>query len=283
MVPQNPFTSSLPELYERFLVGPLFRVFAEELLDRVGLGEDHRILDVACGTGIVARLARQRLGDRGRIVGVDASPAMIAIAQSVAPAIDWRHGDAAQLPAHDDERFDIVTCHQGLQFFRDRPAAIREMRRVLAPRGRLALATWRPVEEVPLVADLQRVAERHLGPVVDQRHCMGDATIITGLLADAGFHAIQVETVTRTVRMSDGADTFAQLNTMAIVGMSHAAKRMTEEQRAQAAEAIVNDSIAALQPYVEGGDLVFDLSSNIAISQGGAERARRDRDASAER
>jgi ubiquinone/menaquinone biosynthesis C-methylase UbiE len=267
MSAQSLSSSSLPELYERFLVGPLFRVFSEELLDRVGLAEDNRILDVACGTGIVARLAQQRLGDRGRVVGVDASPAMIAIARSVAPAIDWRQGDAAQLPVNDEDTFDIVTCHQGLQFFRDRPAAIREMRRVLAPRGRLALATWRVVEEVPLVRDLQLVAERHLGPVVDQRHSMGDGNIITGLLADAGLRGIGVETITCTVRMSGGADTFAQLNTMAIVGMSSTAKTMTEDQRAQVARAIVNDSVAALQPSLEGGDLVFDLSSNIAIGQ----------------
>jgi ubiquinone/menaquinone biosynthesis C-methylase UbiE len=267
MAAQSLFSSSLPELYERFLVGPLFRVFSEELLDRVGLAADNRILDVACGTGIVARLAQQRLGDRGRVVGVDANPAMIAIAKSVAPAIDWRQGDATELPVNDDETFDIVTCHQGLQFFRDKPTAIREMRRVLAPGGRLALATWRAVEEVPLVRDLQLVAERHLGPVVDQRHSMGDANIIRGLLADAGLRGIGVETITCTVRMSGGADTFAQLNTMAIVGMSSAAKSMPEEQRAQVTVAIVNDSIPALQPYVEGGDLVFDLSSNLAIGQ----------------
>lgn len=96
---------------------------------------------------------------------------------------------------------------------------------------------------------------------------MGDANIIRGLLADSGLRGIAVETITCTVRMSGGAETFAQLNTMAIVGMSSTAKTMTDEQRAQVAGAIVNDSIAAVQPYVEGGDLVFDLSSNIAIGQ----------------
>jgi ubiquinone/menaquinone biosynthesis C-methylase UbiE len=267
MVTQGLLSSSLPELYERFLVGPLFRPFAQELLARAGFAQHERLLDVGCGTGIVARLAQEKTGDHGRLVGVDASPAMIAIAKSVAPAIDWRQGDAAQLPTNEDETFDIVTCHQGLQFFRDRPSAIREMRRVLAPRGRLAVATWRAVDEVPLVRDLQVVAERYLGPVVDQRHSLGDADIIKGLLANADLHAIQVETVARTIRMSGGADTFVQLNTMAIVGMSSTAKSMTQEQRAQVSGAIVHDSIAALQPYVEDGDLVFDLSSNVAIGQ----------------
>lgn len=95
---QSVFTSSLPELYERFLVEPLFRPFAQELLDRTALTPNARLLDVACGTGIVARLAQKPLSERGLVVGVDASPAMLGVARSVAPTIDWRQGDAARLP-----------------------------------------------------------------------------------------------------------------------------------------------------------------------------------------
>jgi len=73
------------------------------------------------------------VGVAGRVVGVDVSPGMIAMAKAVAPNIDWREGDAAHLPVGVEEAFDIVSCHQGLQFFADRPAAIGEMRRVLAP------------------------------------------------------------------------------------------------------------------------------------------------------
>lgn len=259
------FTASLPELYERFLVEPLFRPFAEELLDRAGLRDQDRLLDVACGTGIVARLARQIAGDRARIVGVDASPAMIGLARTAAPAIDWREGDAARLPIAEDQAFDAVTCHQGMQFFTDRSAAVREMRRVLAPGGRAAIGTWRPLDEVPLVRDLQRVAERHVGPIVDQRHSLGDADAIRTLLADGGFQAIRIETVVRQVRMS--GDVFARLNAMAVVGMSAAGKTMNDEQRGQAVAAVTTDSVDALQPYMEGNDLVFEIGSNIAVAR----------------
>lgn len=262
----SPFTSSPPELYERFLVEPLFRPFAEELLNRVRVAENDRLLDVACGTGIVARLARQVVGGRGRIVGVDASPAMLAQARAVAPSIDWREGDAARLPVGDDEAFDVLTCHQGLQFFADRPAAIREMRRVLVPGGRLAVATWLPVGDIPLMRDLQKVAERHLGTFVDRRHSFGDADAIRRLLADGGFGAIRIETVTRTIRMNDGP-VFPRLNTMAIVGMSAAAKAMSEEQRTQVIAAITNDTVDAVRPYLDGKEVVFDLLSNIAIAR----------------
>src|SRR5262245_26258918 len=266
-VEQGLFTSSLPELYERFLVEPLFRPFAQELLDRIALAPNDRLLDLACGTGIVVRLAQHTLGDRGRLVGVDASPAMLAVARSVAPAIDWRQGDAARLPVAADETFEVVTCHQGLEFFPDKPSAMREARRVLAPGGRLAIGTWLPVDDVPLVRDLHRVAQRHLGPVIDQRHSFGDPDAIRRLLVDAGFQDVHVETFTHAVRLGGGPAVFGRLNTMAVVGMSAAAKTMTEEQRAHVIDMIATDSVEALQLYADGSDLVFDLSSNIAIAR----------------
>src|SRR5262245_16101027 len=260
---QRLSTSSLPELYERFLVEPLFRPFARELLDRTAFAAAERLLDVACGTGIVARLAQQRVGDRGRLVGIDASPAMLAVATSVAPTIEWRQGDAARLPARPDETFDVVTCHQGLQFFPDRPAALCEMRRVLAPGGRVAVATWRSVDDVPLIRDLHLVAERHLGTFTDFRHSLGDGDALKRLLSDAGLQRVQVETVTGTVRFGGGAEVLGRLNTMAVVGMSPAAKRMTDEERAHVTEAIARESVNTLQGYVDGTEVVLSLGTNI--------------------
>jgi ubiquinone/menaquinone biosynthesis C-methylase UbiE len=260
------FSSSLPELYERFLVNSLFRPFAEVMLDRIGLASGERLLDVACGTGIVARLAQERLGDGGRVVGVDASPGMLGVARAVAPAVDWRQGDAASLPVAAGETFDAVTCHQGLQFFPDKQAAVRDMRRVLSPRGRVALATWRPLAETPLFQALHQVAERHLGPLTDQRHSFGDAAAITHVLTDAGLTAATSEIVTQTVRIDDGP-TFARLNTMAVIGMSAAAKALPDEERARVINEIVNQSMTAMQPYLDGGAVVFELRSNLAIGR----------------
>jgi SAM-dependent methyltransferase len=253
-------------MYERFLVTPLFRPFAHALLGRLGLTEDDRLLDVACGTGIVARLASETIGDRGRVVGIDASPGMIGMAKTVAPAIEWREGDAAHLPVGSDETFTAVTCHQGLQFFPDKPSAAREMRRVLAPNGRLVVAAWRSVDDIPIMRDLQRIAEKHLGPVTDQRHCFGDADALRTLLTGAGFRAIAIETVTLPVRMSD-ATVFPQLNTMALMGMSGAAQSMGEEQRSRVAAAIANESVDAVRAYLDGTALVFDLVSTVAVAR----------------
>jgi ubiquinone/menaquinone biosynthesis C-methylase UbiE len=264
--PQTLFSSSFPEVYERFLVAPLFRPFAQALLDRAHLTRDDRLLDVACGTGIVARLAREVIGERGRVVGIDVSPAMVGMAKSVAPSIEWREGDATHLPAAGDDTFTVVTCHQGVQFFPDKPSAVREMRRVLAPGGRLAIAAWRSADDIPIMRDLQRIAEKHLGPIVDRRHSFGDAETIRALLTEAGFGAIAIETVTLPVRMSD-ATVFPQLNAMALMGMSTAAKAMGEEERSRVAAVITTESIEAARPYLVGPAIVFDLASTIATGR----------------
>lgn len=159
--------ATFPEMYERWLVGPLFRPWAETTLEEVELSSGDRVLDIACGTGIVARLARERIGDAGHVVGVDISSDMLAVARAVAPGIDWREGKAGALPLYDGEQFDVVVCQQGLQFFPDKPAAAAEMRRALAKGGRLAVATWRSDDEIPFFRELRRVVERQLGAIAD--------------------------------------------------------------------------------------------------------------------
>ena len=124
-LPGFALQASFPEMYERLLVGPLFRPWAELTLEEVALAPGDRVLDVACGTGIVARVASERLEGAVRVVGVDVSPDMLAVARAAAPAIDWREGDAARLPLGEGEAFDVVVCQQGLQFFPDKPAAAR--------------------------------------------------------------------------------------------------------------------------------------------------------------
>jgi ubiquinone/menaquinone biosynthesis C-methylase UbiE len=257
---------SFPAMYEQWLVGPLFRPWAEMLLDRLRPAAGERVLDIACGTGIVARLARERVGT-GDVVAVDVSPGMLEIGRAIAPDVVWREGSALDLPLADTERFDVVTCQQGLQFFPDRAAAARQMRRALVPGGRLGVSTWRPLPEVPVFAALHAVAERHLGPVVDQRHGFGDGAALAALLGDAGLHDVEVTTVAHRHRFENGM-MFLRLNTMALIGMSAAGKDMTDEARQAAAGAIVADSAGAFAPYMDGTAAVFDIGSNVAIARG---------------
>ena len=226
--------TAFTEIYERVLVGPLFRPFAEQLVARVAPTRGDSVIDVACGTGIVARVARERLGPEARIVGVDVAPAMLAVARTVDPTIDSREGNAIALPVSATEQFTVLTCHQGLQFMPDKPAAIREMRHVLAPGGRVAVATWRSLEDIPGMLELNAVAERHVGRIVDSRHSFGDATALKSLLADSGFSDVSVGTLAHDVQFADGA-LFARLNAMAVIGMSDKGKAMSEVERGELA------------------------------------------------
>jgi ubiquinone/menaquinone biosynthesis C-methylase UbiE len=257
--------TTFTEIYERVLVGPLFRPFAEQLLARVGLKRGDSVIDVACGTGIVARVARERLGPEARIVGVDVAPAMLAVASTVDSTIEWRQGNAVALPVTAAEQFTVLTCHQGLQFMPDKPAAIREMRRVVAPGGRVAIATWCALEDIPGMRDLNAVAERHVGRIVDARHSFGDPSALKNLLADAGFSHVNVNTLAHDVQFADGA-LFARLNAMAVIGMSERGKAMSEAERGELAGRIAEESGDTIARVTKNGTFVLPLTSTIATA-----------------
>ena len=255
--------TTFPEIYERVLVAPLFRPFAEQLVTRLAPHRGDRVIDVACGTGICARITRERLGPEVLIVGIDIAPAMLAVARTVDPTIDWREGNANSLPVSAAERFSMLTCHQGLQFMPDKPAAIDEMRRVLTPGGRLGIATWRPLEDSAGVLELNGVAERHVGRIVDSRHSFGEPEALRSLLTDGGFSDVTVETVAHDVRFADGG-MFARLNAMAVIGMSEKGKAMSQGERDELAGRIAADSEEAIAKATRDGMFVLPLTSNIA-------------------
>jgi SAM-dependent methyltransferase len=140
------YGGSAAETYERHMVPAIFGPWAEDLLALAMPAPGERVLDVACGTGVVARLVAQRVAPTGTVVGLDLNPGMLAVARTLPlpqGEIQWREGNVSAMP-FPDASFDLALCQQGLQFFPDRPAALREVRRVLEPRGRLALSVWRP-------------------------------------------------------------------------------------------------------------------------------------------
>ena len=145
----------------------MFAPCATQLLDLAGVEPGERVLDVACGTGIVARRAAARVGVGGVVTGSDVNEGMLEVAAATATdlpvRIEWHRADATALPLPDGA-FDVVCCQQGLQFVPDPPLALREARRVLAPGGRLALAVWRAIDHHPVFAALVRALERHAGP-----------------------------------------------------------------------------------------------------------------------
>jgi SAM-dependent methyltransferase len=200
---------SLPADYERLIAPYLFEPWAEVLLDAVDVGPGAAVLDVASGTGVVARAAARRAGSGGRVVATDISPAMIEfmaghLPEPAAAPIEFAVASATALGRADGE-FDVVVCQQGMPFFPDRPGAAREMRRVLRPGGVAGVAVWTPDREVQVFArwietlrDLG-VAEPFPGAWDISTFVMG-ADELADLLRAAGFTDVEsreVEVVTR--------------------------------------------------------------------------------------
>jgi SAM-dependent methyltransferase len=144
------FTGSIPELYDRQLGPVLFEPYGADLVARVPRGEELRVLELACGTGIVTRRLREALPASTAIVATDLNDAMVAYARSAVPAagIEWRQADAQALP-FPDESFDALLCQFGFMFLPDKGLGFREARRVLAPGGVLLGNVWAPLDENP--------------------------------------------------------------------------------------------------------------------------------------
>jgi SAM-dependent methyltransferase len=157
---------------------------------RTSWTRQERVLDVACGTGVVTRLLAERVGVGGRVAGLDLNPTMLATARVVAGRanVEWFEGNAMNM-ALPDAAFDAVVYQQGLQFIPDKLAALREMRRVLVPGGRLALSVWRSVDQAPGYRVLQVALGRRLGPEKAALPPFGlpDGQVIRAIVASAGF------------------------------------------------------------------------------------------------
>ena len=138
------FSGSIPEPYHRRLGPFLFQSYARDLASRVPAHEGARVLETACGTGIVTRALLGRLPGSARLTATDLNQAMIDFARSEVPddpRLEWRTADAQQLP-FDDHTFDAVVMQFGIMFVPDKPLAMREARRVLKPGGKLVYNTW---------------------------------------------------------------------------------------------------------------------------------------------
>ena len=195
---------SAPELYERYLVPAITSLWAADLLDRAKPNPGESVIDIACGTGVVTRLAAAQMA-KGRVVGLDFNAGMLTVARSLPNRgipIEWKEGSALDLP-FGDRSFNIVLCQLGLQFFPDRPLALREMYRVLAKSGRVALSVFSAIERTPIANTFVNALDQSLGPdasnIKRAEHIFREADQVRTLLADEGFVQIEVNTVTQHI------------------------------------------------------------------------------------
>ena len=194
------------EAYERYVARYILGPWAPLLVETAHIAAGECVLDVACGTGVVARVAAERVGHAGRVIGIDLNPGMIAVARSrPAPggaSMEWIERSALDLGLA-DASVDAVLCQQGLQFFPDKALAMREMRRVLRAGGRLALSVWNNTGRYNTAVG-QALAE-FVSDEVAGRFCASRRAPareeIERLARDAGFSHIEVRVARIDVRL----------------------------------------------------------------------------------
>jgi ubiquinone/menaquinone biosynthesis C-methylase UbiE len=206
----DSFASSAPENYERYFVPTIGEPVAMDLMESAALRSGERVLDVGCGTGIVARLAAERVAPDGAVTGVDVNPGMLAVARSIAEAgvtIEYHEASAEAMPLP-DESFDVALCQMSLQFMTDRRAALAEMRRVLVPDGRVVINLPGPAS--PLFEALADAMERHVSPraagFVKQVFSMNDLAEVRELLGEAGFREVRVDAQDKELTLPPAKD-----------------------------------------------------------------------------
>jgi ubiquinone/menaquinone biosynthesis C-methylase UbiE len=267
-------TGNAAELYERYLVPAITGVWAADLVQRAALQPGERVLDVACGTGIVARLAAERVGAQGAVVGLDLNTAMLAVARALPQSgatITWTEASVLAMP-FPDATFNVVVCQLGLQFFPDRPQALREMRRVLVPGGRVLLSVFGPLAHNPAPQALADALERHLGPhasaIKRAEHDLDDPTALDELVAGAGFSDVAIETTTQQIRFPSPRE-YVRIQ-LAATPLAALMQEMPRELQAVLAEAVIADVSRALRSYSGDGGLTFPQECHILSASSGA-------------
>ncbi len=188
---------SAAEIYDEFFVPSLFQHWAAPVANAVHITAGQNVLDVACGTGALAREAWARVGRGGAVTGLDVNEGMLAVAKTKAPEITWQSGAAEALP-FDDNQFDAVISQFGLMFFEDRAMALREMWRVLRPGGHLAVAVWDRLDTSPgyvaMVALLRRLFGDDAANALYAPFCLGEVGPLRDLFAAAAIPDVEVQT-----------------------------------------------------------------------------------------
>lgn len=191
------------EEYEAAFVPALFAQWAPILLDLARVQPGQRLLDVACGTGILARTAVERVGASGTVVGVDLNEAMLAVARRVSPDLEWSQGDVAELP-FEDGAFDVVLCQSAFMFFPDPAAALSEMRRVCAAGGTVGAQVYSALDDQPAYGPWVELVTQVAGPdarsLLGTYWAQGDADALGGRFEAAGLDVTGTRTALGTAR-----------------------------------------------------------------------------------
>ncbi len=246
---------TVPETYDRYFVPAIGRPLAEDLISRADIQPGEQVLDVACGTGIVARLAAQKTGPSGSVTGLDINPGMLEVARSVVNtdiAEDWHEASAEKMPLP-DKNYDVVLCQAGLQFVEDKPAAMREMYRVLAEPGRVYINV--PGKEGELFAIFLDELENHISPeaagAARKVFSMNDTEELRQLMENANFKNTDVTSNEKTFKLPPPKDFLWQYIHCTPLGAVVA--EIDEKQQL----ALERDIVQKWQKFEQNGGMIY--------------------------
>ena len=259
--------ASAPELYERYLVPAITSIWAKDLLDRTRPTKGESVLDVACGTGVVARLLDER-GHVGRLVGIDLNTAMLTVARTKSTKVEWIEGSALNLP-FEAHSFDVALCQLGLQFFPDRPLALREMARVLKPRGRVGISVYSAIEQTPAAHAFVQALDSFLGAQSSRtkrsEHLSCAAEELGNWVRQAGFEDVNVATVSKQISFPSALD-YVRFQLTA-TPMAALMKGQDGPGRERKIAAIAHEAAARLDPaMLANGRLTFPQQSFVVTA-----------------
>ena len=264
--PRNP-----AEMYEHYFVPAMFLPWATILLRHAALQSGERVLDVACGTGIVARQAAPLVGTDGQIVALDMNTAMLAVARALpvpsGATINWQEGNAMALP-FPDGAFDVVLCQHGLQFVPNRAGAVREMRRVLAPGGRALVIVLQALARHPVFEALMESVARHLSlPVsaVMTPFALCDADELRTLFTAAGFKKVDILAESTTVRFPE-PERFVPLAVISSAAAVPAFAQLEAPARAALLESVRGEIEPTIRRYCDADVVTFPMFAHIAVA-----------------
>ncbi len=253
----DAYAGSAPENYERYFVPAIGAPLADDLVAIAAIRPGERVLDIACGTGVVTRLASQRVGTDGTVAGLDVDPGMLAVASSTTPpgmAIEWHKASAETMPLP-DASFDVVLCQMGLQFVPDKPTALREMYRVLVPGGRLILNVPGPTP--PLLAIMAEELARHIGAeaagFVNHVFSLHETAVVKDLVAGAGFRDVSVRSDTKSLRLPAPEEFLWQY--VYATPLAGAVSQVDDKRRAS----LERDVVAKWQEFVKDRGLLLQV------------------------
>jgi ubiquinone/menaquinone biosynthesis C-methylase UbiE len=258
-------SNNAAELYEQYAVPYILGPWAPELVELAAIQQAERVLDLACGTGVVARLAALRVGPTGHVTGIDLNAGMVAVARKLpppsAPAITWIEASATAtgLP---EASIDIILCQQGLQFFPDRLAALREMHRVLVPGGRVVLSVWKSAG--PYNIAVGDALEQRVGIETATKYranrVVPNADELHRLFIEAGFRDVHIRPSVMTIRLPQ-IKVFV-LNHLSTSPVAAAVGALTETER----EALASQVSEVLHTYADSYGVAVPEEINIAIA-----------------